>query len=210
MVKQAITCNGVENIVNGTEAEDIFSEEFEKQLEDVKMPMTKFNALMMLLKSAIKQYKRKNKTKGDEFDELLKKVVEKYNNRDNLVFTNEVVGDFVDSLSDELINIFSLLNDDKNSFEKLGISFEEKAFYDILVRVRDTHKFDYADEKCILLAKDIKQMVDDKAEYVDWSTRNDIKDSLRWGLNQAPLQKRLPTTMGRRSFCTGIGASREF
>ena len=33
MVRQAITCNGVENIVNAQDAEDIFSEDFEKQLE---------------------------------------------------------------------------------------------------------------------------------------------------------------------------------
>jgi len=184
MVRQAISCNGVENIVNATEAEDIFSEEFEKQMDDVKMPMTKFNALMKLLKSAINQYKRKNKTKGDEFDELLKRIVERYNNRDKLVFTNGVVGDFVDSLSDELLDLFSQLDEDKNSFEKLGITFEEKAFFDILIRVRDTHKFDYSDDKCILLAKAIKDMVDDKAEFVDWSTRNDIKDSLRWDLTK--------------------------
>lgn len=182
MVKKAISCNGVENIVNAKDAEDIFSDNFAKQIEDVKMPLTKFNALLKLLKSAINKYKQKNKSKADEFNELLKRVVEKYNNRDKLVFTNGVVADFVDSLSDELITIFSQLEYDKKSFEKLGITFEEKAFYDILVRVRDTHKFDYSDDKCILLAKAIKQLVDDKAEYVDWSTRNDIKDSLRWDL----------------------------
>ncbi len=29
----------------------------------------------------------------------------------------------------------------------------KKAFYDILVKVRDDHGFPYADEKCIVLAK---------------------------------------------------------
>ena len=210
MVRQAISCNGVENIVNATEAEDIFSDDFEKQLEDVKMPMTKFNALMRLLKSAINQYKRKNKTKGDEFDELLKRIVEKYNNRDNLVFTNQVVGDFVDSLSDELISIFSLLEVDKKSFEKLGITFEEKAFYDILVRVRDTHKFDYSDEKCILLAKAIKDLVDEKAEYVDWSTRNDIKDSLRWDLTKLLYKNGYPPQWDEEVFVQVLEQAENF
>ena len=40
------------------------------------------------------------------------------------------------------------------------------------------------DDKCILLAKAIKDMVDDKSEYVDWSTRSDIKDSLRLDLTK--------------------------
>ena len=41
----------------------------------------------------------------------------------------------------------------------MGISFEEKAFYDILVKVRDDHGFPYADEKCVVLAKKIKELV---------------------------------------------------
>jgi type I restriction enzyme R subunit len=210
MVRQAISCNGVENIVNATEAEDIFSEDFEKQLEDVKMPMTKFNALLKLLKSAINQYKRKNKTKGAEFDELLKRIVEKYNNRNNLVFTNQVVGDFVDSLSDELISIFSKLEDDKKSFEKLGITFEEKAFYDILVRVRDLHKFDYENDKCVLLAKAIKELVDDKAEYVDWSTREDIKASLRWDLTKLLYKNGYPPQWDEEVFTQVLEQAENF
>jgi len=43
---------------------------------------------------------------------------------------------------------FTDLKEDKTSFEKLGITYEEKAFYDILVKVRDEHKFKYEDEKC--------------------------------------------------------------
>lgn len=192
MVQEAISCNGVEDIVNASGAEDIFSQKFEKEVLDAKMPMTKYNALLKLLKKAINQYRRTNKAKAEEFNEMLKKVVEKYNSRDNLVFTNGVVADFVDSLSDELIGIFEQLKDDKNSFEKLGITFEEKAFYDILVKIRDTHHFDYENDKCVLLAKAIKNLVDDKAEYVDWSNRSDIKDSLRWDLTILLYQNGYP------------------
>jgi len=210
MVRAAISCNGVENIVNASDTEDIFGDNFAKQIDEIKMPMTKFNALLKLLKSAINKYKRKNKTKGDEFDELLKRIVEKYNNRDNLVFTNGVVADFVDSLSDELISIFSLLEVDKKSFEKLGITFEEKAFYDILIRVRDIHKFDYSNDKCILLAKAIKELVDDKAEYVDWSTRNDIKDSLRWDLTKLLYKNGYPPQWDEEVFSQVLEQAENF
>ena len=60
----------------------------------------------------------------------------------------------------------------------MGITFEEKAFYDILVKVRDTHQFKYEDDKCIDLAKKIKELVDDKSRYADWATRDDIKNEL--------------------------------
>lgn len=74
------------------------------------------------------------------------------------------------------------LENDRNSFEKLGISYEEKTFYDILVNVRDKYKFPYEDEKCVILAKKIKDLVDDKAQYTDWSNRNDIKAQLKMDL----------------------------
>lgn len=141
---------------------------------------------------------------------MLKRVVERYNNRDNLVFTNQVVGDFVDSLSDELMNIFTQLEDDKKSFVKLGISFEEKAFYDILIRVRDTHEFDYSADKCIVLAKAIKDLVDDKAEYVDWSTRSDIKDSLRWDLTKLLYKNGYPPQWDEEVFTQVLEQAENF
>jgi type I restriction enzyme R subunit len=182
MVQKAISCTGIENIVNAGDAEDIFSEEFKKQMDEIKMPITKFNALMKLLKRVIREYSRTNKIKAIQFDERLKKVVENYNNRDKLVFTSEVVADFVDSLSDELIKIFDDLKEDKSSFEKLGISYEEKVFYDILIAVRDKHQFQYAEEKCVSLAKKIKILVDEKSQYTDWSVRDDIKNKLNMDL----------------------------
>lgn len=180
MVEKAIQCTGIENIIDGevTGPKDIFGEELLKEALSVKLPITKFNALIKLLKKAINGYGKKNKIKALEFDERLKKVVEKYNNRD-LLFTSEVVADFINDLSDEIISIFNDLREDKNSFERLGVSFEEKVFYDILIKVRDEHEFDYSDEKCIILAKEIKKLVDDKAQYADWSTRDDIKHQLR-------------------------------
>lgn len=182
MVQDAITCTGIENIVNAGKPEDLFSDEFMKQLDEVNLPISKFNALLKLLRKAISGYGKVNKVKAIEFDKRLKAVIDNYNNRDKLVFTSEVVADFINGLSDELIKIFADLHADKTSFEAMGISYEEKAFYDILVKVRDDHGFPYADEKCLLLAKEIKKLVDDKAQFADWSTRADIKNQLNMDL----------------------------
>lgn len=182
MVQDAITCTGIENIVNAGKPEDLFSDEFIKQLDEINLPISKFNALLKLLRKAISGYGKVNKVKAIEFDKRLKAVIDNYNNRDKLVFTSEVVADFINGLSDELIKIFSDLQADKTSFEALGITYEEKAFYDILVKVRDDHGFPYADEKCLALAKEIKILVDDKAQFADWSTRADIKNQLNMDL----------------------------
>ena len=184
MVMRAISCSGIENIVNHKAGDDIFGEDFKKQLAEIKMPITKFNALIQLLKKAISGYGKTNKIKAIIFDERLKKIVEQYNSRDKLVFTSTVVADFVNGLSDEIIKIIDDLKEDKSSFEKLGITYEEKIFYDILVKVRDDHQFDYAEEKSITLAREIKKLVDDKSKYTDWATREDIKNELNMDLTK--------------------------
>lgn len=178
MVAQAISCTGVESVVDAQASEDLFSEEFAKELDTVKMPITKFNALLKLVRKAIRAYGRSNKVKAVEFSERLRKVVEAYNTRDGLQFTSEVVSDFVNDLSDKLIKILKDLDEDKRSFEKMGVTFEEKAFYDILVKVRDDHGFPYEEARCVVLAREIAAMVNDKAQYADWSTRADIKSQL--------------------------------
>lgn len=182
MVRRAITCSGVEDIVNANDPEDIFSDKFAEKLDSVHLPISKFNALIKLLRKAISVYGKTNKVKAKEFEERLKQVIDKYNMRDNFVFTSNVVADFVDGLSDEILRIINDLHEDKESFEELGITYEEKAFYDILVKVRDDHGFPYADDKCLILAKKIKELVDDKSQFTDWSTRDDIKNQLNMDL----------------------------
>jgi len=85
-------------------------------------------------------------------------------------------------LSDELLEILKDIQEDKISFEKMGISYEEKAFYDILIKVRDDNDFIYEDSKCLILAKAIKELVDDKSQYADWASRDDIKNQLNMDL----------------------------
>ena len=90
MVEEALKCTGIENIVGEEKSADIFSEDFLSELDAFQMPVTKFNALLKLVKKNIATYGRSNKIKGIEFDKRLKKIVDDYNSRDKLVFVNEV------------------------------------------------------------------------------------------------------------------------
>ncbi len=182
MVQEAILFTGIENIVDEEKSIDLYSEKFINQLDEIDLPISKFNALLRLLRKAINEYGRTNKVKSIEFNERLRRIVDEYNSRDKLVFTSEVVEDFVNNLSDKLLEILKDLETDKTSFEKLGISYEEKAFYDILIKVRDDHGFSYSNENSLKLAKKIKNLVVDKSQYVDWSRRDDIKNQLNMEL----------------------------
>lgn len=200
MVAEAIQCTGVENIIDADKSFDLFGDEALEELEKVELPITKYNALVLLLEKAIKEYGKTNKIKAVEFSERLKKVVEEYNDRDDLAFVNEVTEDFVNNLSEELINLMKDLEKDKNSFEDMGISYEEKAFYDILVNIRDKHEFPYEDEKCIVLAKKIRELVDDKAQYTDWSSRADIKAQLNYDIVVLLSQNGYPPQWNKEVF----------
>jgi len=183
MVEEAIQCSGVEIVEELGEGEDIFSDEFIKKINEANLPISKFNALVKLLKKAIKEYGKINNLKAVEYSEKLKNTIDKYNNRDNLVFVSETVSDFVDSLSEEIINHYKNLAKDRESYKEKGFDSPlEGAIYDILVKVRDDHKFDFESKNCILLAKEIKVLIDDKSQYPDFIYREDTKNQLSMDL----------------------------
>ncbi|PLS30979.1 type I restriction endonuclease [Bifidobacterium margollesii] len=156
MVRQVISCTGVENVVIAQQLPDggnIFSEEFAQNLAKIKLPITKFNALLKLSQRSIRDYKRTNNVKAVEFDERLQKIVDAYNTRDNLQFVSDTVSDFVNDLSDQPLDLLKDLDKDRQSFESLGLTYEEKAFYDILVKVRDDIKSELDMDLTVLLYK---------------------------------------------------------
>ena len=137
--------------------------------------------LLELFRRAIKKYGKVNKYKADEFSKRMKDLVDKYNNRDGtiLISNDDVINEFIDSLSEEAQKILDDLQKDVNTFKEMGITFEEKAFYDILKAIRDKYGFKYDDAKLIELAKKVKATVDDKVKYTDWSSKSNIKASLQ-------------------------------
>ena len=212
MVQQAIFSSGVELLLNdkGTE-ENIFSEEFIKELNDMKMPYTKFQLLVKLVSKAIKAYRKVNKVQAEKFQTMLEKIIDDYNNRDNLTFTNDVardtitavtdvVGDKVNELSNRILNLFDEMNADKKKFVELGISFEEKAFYDVLVNVRDTHGFEYSKERCVELARKIKLLVDDVTIYADFANNNNLKSKLSTDLTYLIYKEGYPPEWDQEVF----------
>ena len=160
---------------------EIFSEEYLKKIQGIPYKNTKFKMLLELLRKVIKKYGKTNKYKAEEFSKRMKVLVEKYNNRDGqiLVSNDDVINEFIDSLSEEAQKILEDLQKDAEEFKKMGITFEEKAFYDILKAIKEKFDFEYEDAKLIDLAKKVKAIVDDKSKYTDWTSKSDIRNSLQ-------------------------------
>jgi len=178
LLEGAIQSDGIEELFeSGKHIEvDIFSDEYMNRINAIQLQNTKIKILQRLLSQAIEEYKKVNKIKGIEFSERLKQVVDDYNNRRrDEAYANEVL----DDVADQLAKLLSELKNEKNSFMDMGIDFEEKAFYDILSSVAKKYEFEYPEDKMIELSKRIKVIVDDKARYTDWATREDIKANLQ-------------------------------
>lgn len=180
MIKDALQSDGVEEIFKlGQEDEpeiDIFDEDYLAKIDKIKLPNTKIKLLQQLLAKAISELKKVNKIKGIDFSEKFTALVSKYNERkEGDVLKSEVLEDF----TEEIMDLFHALNEEKESFKKMGIGFEEKSFYDILKALAVKYDFEYPEDKLIILAKEVKKVVDDKAKYTDWNRRSDIKAELK-------------------------------
>ena len=187
MVEEAIQADGVTEIFTiekETERleQDIFSDEYLERINRIPMVNTKIKILQLLLKNAIDDYRKINKIKGVDFTERMNAVVDLYNaRRKDKAFANEVL----DDVAEQLTKLLEELGKDKQSFEELNISFEEKAFFDILEALAKKYGFydkyikEYGTDHLLNLAKDIKAIVDDKAKYAAWSAREDIKAELK-------------------------------
>lgn len=180
MIEEAIKSEGVEEIFKLGEDEttqvDIFDEDYLAKIEKIKLPNTKIKLLQKLLAKAIDDIKKVNKIMGVDFTKRMQSLVEKYNERDEAdVLRSEVLEDF----TNEILDLFEALRKEKESFKDLGIDFEEKAFYDILKALAKKYDFVYPEDKLVPLAQKVKQVVDDKAKYTDWSKRDDLKAELK-------------------------------
>lgn len=178
MLEGAIQSDGIEELFETGKhiSVDIFSDEYMDKINAIQLPNTKIKILQRLLSQAIEEFKKVNKIMGVDFSDRLKRVVDEYNNRRrDEAYANEVL----DEVAEQLTQLLEELKKEKDSFKGMGIDYEEKAFYDILKAVAKKYEFDYPDDRMIELSKRIKTIVDDKARYTDWSTREDIKANLQ-------------------------------
>ena len=183
MIKDALQSDGVEEIFKlgeeGETEQDIFDEDYLAKLDKIKMPNTKIKLLQQLLAKVISDLKKVNRIKGIDFTKKMESIVERYNNRDvNDVFRSEVF----EEMAEALTNLIWDVHKEFKAGDALGIGFEEKAFYDILLELCMKYDFSYPEDKMLQLAKAVKGLVDSQAQFPDWNKRDDIKSSLKVGL----------------------------
>jgi len=183
MIKDALQSDGVEEIFKlGDDSEteqDLFDADYLSKIDKIKLPNTKIKLLQQLLAKVIGELRKVNRTKGIDFTKKMQALVERYNNRDvNDILRSEVYEEMANALTDMIWEVHK----EFSAGDALGIDFEEKAFYDILKELCIKYDFSYPEDKMIVLAKAVKELVDGQAKFPDWNKRDDIKSALKVGL----------------------------
>ncbi len=177
MLEEAIKSEGVEEVFStdtsvNAEAVDLFSEEYLNRISRIKLPNTKVKILTQLLKKKVSEFKKVNKIKAKTFEERLQDVLDNYNSR---MSDADYVKSILDDVADQLLDLLQKIKEEQESFNAMGIDYEEKAFFDILTAVAERFKFDFPESENIELAKEIRAALRDKEKYADWANSAQIK-----------------------------------
>ena len=196
MVEEALKYNQVESILDNGEEEDIFSPEYFEKLSDIKMPATKLEILVKMMKKQIREYSAVNQLAAMTYEQMLEATIREYHERRKHLAAEEA-GEAQEQASDDIIKaaydhaleVLRQMKESRESFRKIGLTFEEKAFYDILLALRDQYNFEYGtdqnvdgvvvNDKCKMLAKKVKEIIDTKSSFADWLNNQNVRDQLK-------------------------------
>ena len=196
MVEEALKYNNVESILEEGDEMNIFGPEFLERLEDIKMPATKLETLVQILRRQITEYGKTNGIAAKKFQEMLENTIQQYHERRKFLSEQEAgatqeqtANEIIASATQQAMDILHDMQADRESFRKLGLTFEEKAFYDILIHLRDECNFEYGEDKkvdgvvvndkCKSLAKKIREIIDAKSSFADWLNNQRVRDQLK-------------------------------
>ena len=140
---------------------------------------------------------------------MLEETIKQYHERRKSLSAEEAgeaqehaTEDIIKNATEQALRILQDMQADRESFRKLGLTFEEKAFYDILMALRDEYNFEYGEDKevnglivndkCKSLAKKIKEIIDTKSSFADWLNNQIVRDQLKFDIKVCLVKNGYP------------------
>lgn len=151
------------NVIN------LLSKEKIEELRKNNPPHIFVEIVKKLLEKAIAESRKSNLLKSQEYSKRLRKILEKYNDRDSTFKVETTIVDLVGIASD-------LVKEDEES-KKLGIFGRERAFYDALI-INKSAKELLEDETLKLIAHELKDVVEEYAT-TDWAHKKSTQAKMR-------------------------------
>ena len=168
LLEQSIKSDGVINLFADAEREfSLFDEKFIEEIRNMKERNIAVQLLEKLLKERIRGYGRINVVQSQKFSDLLNQALSNYLKG---MLTNEQV-------IEELLKMAAAIKQEQEEGNELGLSTEEKAFYDALSSPEGI-KEAYSNEQFMALTKALTEQLR-KSRTIDWNKKDTARASMR-------------------------------
>ena len=168
LLKQSIKSDGVINLFSDVKEEfSLFDPKFLAEISKMREKNIAIEILKKLIAEQIFVYRRTNVVKSEKFSEILKMAMNRYLNG---LLTNEQV-------IEELLNIAKDIARAKDEGNEMGLTPDELAFYDALVKPQAIKDF-YENDELIAITKELTDTLR-KNKTIDWQRRESARAKMR-------------------------------
>ena len=168
LLEQSIQSEGVVNLFTSEGKNfSLFEEAFQQEIKKMKEKNLAVKLLEKLLKESIHKYERTNIVQSKKFSDLLAMALSNYLKG---MLTNEEV-------IEELLRMAEEIKRTEEQGNSLGLSQEEKAFYDALSSPEGIREA-YSDEEFVALTKELTEQLR-KNRTIDWNRKESSRAKMR-------------------------------
>lgn len=167
LIEQSVTSEGVVNLFDEQTEFSLFDEKFMDEVMKLKEKNIAAKLLENLLRGRVRTLTRQNIATGALFSDRFSDTLSKY--AKGLLTNEEVIH--------ELLKLAKEIIDDEKKGNELGLSQEEKAFYDALTQPQAVKDF-YTHDQLIALTRDLTEMLR-KNRTIDWNRRESERANMR-------------------------------
>ncbi len=168
LLEQSIQSEGVINLFEDKERDfSLFDDAFVAEIKRMKEKNVAMKLLEKLLKERIRNYERTNVVQSKKFSELLNTALSNYLKG---MLTNEEV-------INELLKMAEEIKKAAKEGEELGLTEDEKAFYDALTSPEGI-KEAYSNDQFVALTKALTEQLR-KNKTLDWNRKDSARASMR-------------------------------
>jgi len=171
LLEQSIQSQGVIDIfsIKGGKKHDfsLFDEVFQKEIRKMKEKNLAVKLLERLLKERIHSFERTNVVQSKKFSDLLNMALSNYLKG---MLTNEEV-------IEELLKMAEEIKQNEEESNKLGLTVEEKAFYDALSSPEGVRQA-YTDEQFVALTRELTEQLR-RNRTIDWNRKESARAKMR-------------------------------
>lgn len=168
LLKQSIKSDGVINLFSDVNEEfSLFDPKFLAEVAKMREKNIAVEILKKLIEEQVSVYRRTNVVKSEKFSEIMQMAMNRYLNG---LLTNEQV-------IEELLNIAKDIARAKEEGNSMGLTPDELAFYDALVKPQAIKDF-YENDELIAITKELTDTLR-KNKTIDWQRRESARAKMR-------------------------------